>query len=157
MAESTWNKGFFHISNDFLLLSCANFTFLIVQKRGSEFITASSAYFGVKRYLMCFVILIQTFDNYVKIFSIFMLTMFSLFKVCLQLVCANNTSMIVLDWISDDVGAFVADFAELADFVDGVGFLFAREFDFVGQTFLKVMGTQRNVLGFVVYHIYDYI
>jgi hypothetical protein len=55
------------------------------------------------------------------------------------------------------VGAFVADFAELADFVDGVGFLFAREFDFVGQTFLKVMGTQRNVLGFVVYHIYDYI
>ena len=55
------------------------------------------------------------------------------------------------------MGAFVADFAELADFVDVVGFLFAREFDFVGQTFLKVMGTQRNVLGFVVYHIYDYI
>lgn len=106
---------------------------------------------------MCFVILIQTFDNNVKIFSIFMLTQFSLFEVCLQLVCANNTSMIVLDWIFDDVGAFVADFAELADFVGGIWFLFAGEFDFVGQTFLKVVGTQRNVLGFVVYHIYDYI
>jgi hypothetical protein len=63
----------------------------------------------------------------------------------------------VLKRIFDDVGALVADFAELADFMNGIRFLFTGELDFVSQTFLKVMSTQRNVLSFVVYHIYDYI
>jgi len=65
--------------------------------------------------------------------------------------------MAVLNRISDDVGALVADFAELADSVNGARFLFAKEFDFIRQTFLKVMSTQRNVFSFVVYHIYNYI
>lgn len=153
MTKSTRNKSFFHISNHLLLLPFTHFTFLTVQKWSSKFITTSLAYFRGKGYFMCFIVLIQTFDNYIKIFSLFMLAKLSLFEVCLKLICTNNTCMMVLEWILDNMCTLVANFAKLTNFVYRVRFLFAGEFDNVGQTFLKIVGTQGHVFGLVVDHI----
>jgi len=154
MAEGAGDEGFLHISDHFFLPAFAYFALLAVQERGPEFITTSFADLGLKGDFVGLLRVVQAFNNYVEILPLLVLAKLPVFEIGLKFISADETGVVVLERIFDDVGTFVADFAELGDLVDGFGFLFAGQFDDVGQTFLEVVAAQRYVLRLVVDHIY---
>jgi hypothetical protein len=74
-----------------------------------------------------------------------MLAQFSIGQILLNGVGTNNTVLFVLVRILDDLGALVADLAELANFMTKVRSHVAGQLYLVGKTLVKVMAAERPV------------
>ncbi len=82
--------------------------------------------------------LIDAFDNYWFVLAVFMGTELFLLEVLLHSVLTRNAALLA-GWIFNELGAFIAYFTHLADFVGAAGLLVADEFNLVGETLLEVM------------------
>lgn len=102
---------------------------------------------------MILFLIIQAFHDNIQKFWMIVLAKFSIFNILNKLVRADETLLGQLVRIFDYVGAFVAYFATLRDAMNEVRVSLARQFYFVGETFMEVVGAQRWIFHVMPLHI----
>ncbi len=81
VAVRTRDIGFFHISDDFCLLSLTDLTSFAIHEGSSELVTATLANFGPERDFVVLVLIVQTFHDDVKKLGVFVLAELSIFDI----------------------------------------------------------------------------
>lgn len=146
MAESGRNKDFLHVPDNFVLLPLTDLAGLAVHESGPQLVAAPLADCFFEGNIMRVGGVIETLDVDVLKLPVLMLAELSIGQVLLDGIVADDAGLLVLVRILDDVGALVADLAELADAVGQLGSVAAGELHLVGETLVEIVAAQRTVL-----------